>query len=275
LCQLRLRPTPPHHDATPRPWRHEDSTAPGVDISPLLACELCGKAGVEVECAPSLVSGEVIGSVLLRKPAAITDNERTRITDSVTQAAPVLANLRNLAIAETRAATDALTGLPNSRACRETLKRMVAHSGRALSPLACVMLDLDHFKQVNDRFGHGAGDDLLAAVGEVITSTLRTSDFAGRYGGEEFLVLMPDTDLEGAAAAAEKLRAAIERIEVPSVDCEIGASLGVAVHPMHALDGETLVRAADRALYAAKGAGRNRVEIVHARESDELDPLDR
>ena len=128
------------------------------------------------------------------------------MVDSVTQAAPVLANLRNLALAEARAATDALTGLPNKRACADTLKRMVAHAGRSVSPLSALLLDLDHFKQINDTFGHGIGDDALAAVGDVISTNLRTSDFAGRYGGEEFLVLLPDTDREGAAQAAEKLR---------------------------------------------------------------------
>ena len=109
------------------------------------------------------------------------------MADSVTQAAPVLANLRNLALAEARAATDALTGLPNKRACADTLKRMVALPGRSVSPLSALLLDLDHFKQINDTFGHGIGDDALAAVGEVISANLRTSDFAGRYGGEEFI----------------------------------------------------------------------------------------
>ena len=125
-----------------------------------------------------------------------------------------------------------------------------------------VLLDLDHFKQVNDRFGHGVGDDVLAAVGNVLPSVLRASDFAGRYGGEEFLILMPDTDSEGALEAAEKLRAAIQAIDLPQVDRPITASLGVASYPTDALESDTLVRMADRALYSAKGAGRNRVELA-------------
>ena len=95
----------------------------------------------------------------------------------------MLANLRNLAIAEARAATDALTGLPNQRACQDTLKRMLAHASRTMSPLSAVLLDLDHFKLINDRHGHNSGDDVLAAVGEVLAGCVRTSDFAGRYGG--------------------------------------------------------------------------------------------
>ena len=211
---------------------------------------------------PSLVSGEVIGSVLVEHPTGLNTGQRDRVSDSVAQAAPVLANLRNLAIAEMRAATDALSGLPNQRACQDNLKRMVAHASRAVSTISAVLLDLDHFKQINDRFGHGAGDDVLAAVGETLNSALRASDFAGRYGGEEFLILLPDTDSEGAIDAAEKVRAAIAMIDVPQVDREITASLGVAVFPTDALDADTLVRMADRALYAAKGAGRNRVELA-------------
>jgi diguanylate cyclase (GGDEF)-like protein len=234
----------------------------GEGADPLLICGICGLAAGEVTCVPSLVSGEVIGSVLVEHPTALSPEQRASVSDSVAQAAPVLANLRNLAIAEMRAATDALTGLPNQRACQDNLKRMLAQASRALSPLSAVLLDLDHFKQINDRYGHGAGDDVLAAVGEVLTGSLRASDFAGRYGGEEFLLLLPDTDSEGALQAAEKVRVAIEKIGVPQVDRAITASLGVATYPADALDSDTLVRMADRALYAAKRAGRNRVELA-------------
>jgi len=239
---------------------HEYRRGEGAD--PLITCDICGTAPGEITCVPSLVSGEVIGSVLVEHPKALGSEQRERVSDSVAQAAPVLANLRNLAVAEMRAATDALSGLPNQRACQDNLKRMVAHASRTVSPISALLLDLDHFKQINDRFGHGAGDDALAAVGEALTSTLRTSDFAGRYGGEEFLVLLPDTNSDGALDAAEKVRAAIARIDVPQVERGITASVGVATYPMDALDSDTLVRMADRALYAAKGAGRNRVEVA-------------
>ena len=242
----------------------------GAEDRPLLTCDLCGMSEGEISCVPSLVSGEVIGSVLVQHPAELSPADRGRIGDSVIQAAPVLANLRNLAIAEARAATDALTGLPNNRSCQENLKRMVAHAGRSVSPLSAILLDLDRFKQINDRFGHGAGDDVLAAVGGALLGTLRASDFAGRYGGEEFLILLPDTDEMGATSAAEKVRAAIERIEVPQVEREITASLGLATYPVHALEGDTLLRMADRALYAAKHSGRNRVEIARV-TSDSLE----
>ncbi len=234
----------------------------GAAAMPLLPCKLCGKSAPEVTCVPSLVSGEVIGSVLIQRDTPLEPPQRERVVDSIAQASPVLANLRNLAIAETRAATDALTGLPNSRSCRDNLKRMVAHAGRAVSPVTAILLDLDHFKQINDRFGHGAGDDALAGVGDVLRSTLRASDFAGRYGGEEFLILLPDTDHEGGLDTAEKVREAVEALDVVQVDAPITASLGVAAYPADAIDAEALVRMADRALYAAKGAGRNRVMLA-------------
>ena len=125
-------------------------------------------------------------------------------------------------------------------------------------------VDLDHFKQVNDRYGHDKGDEVLAAVGALLGEGLRTSDFASRAGGEEFCLLLPSTDLAGALEIAEKLRAAIARVEVPGVDREVSASFGVATYPEHAIDALTLMRKADRALYAAKQAGRNRVEVTAA-----------
>jgi diguanylate cyclase (GGDEF)-like protein len=234
----------------------------GAAVDPLLKCGLCGTAAAEIVCTPSLVGGEVIGSVLVRNDRRLDPGERNRITDSVSQSAPVLANLRNLAIAENRASTDALTGLPNARSCRDNLKRMVAHAGRTVSPLSAILLDLDHFKQINDRFGHGAGDDVLAAVGEVLRANFRASDFGGRYGGEEFLMLLPDTEHSGALEVAEKLRRGIEALEFQQPDLEVAASFGIATYPLDALDSDSLVRQADRALYAAKANGRNRVEIV-------------
>lgn len=233
----------------------------GGDRAPLLECELCGARAAEwSSCEPLLVSGEVIGSVLVQRAGPLDQDDHSRIKTSVVQAAPVLANLRNLAIAELRASTDALTGLPNNRALQESMKRMVAHAARSDTSLATILLDLDHFKKVNDTYGHGKGDEVLAAVGAVLESTARESDLAGRWGGEEFLVLLPGADREGAVVAAEKLRKAIAAITVVGVDTPIRASLGVAVMPDDASDVTMLVRNADRALYSAKARGRDRVE---------------
>jgi len=226
----------------------------------LLRCDLCAATGRERLCAPLAASGEVIGAVLAAQDEPFDDECRRRIAESVTIAAPVLANLRTIAIAESRAATDALTGLPNRRALDETLKRMVAQALRREAPLAVVSIDLDHFKDVNDRFGHDKGDAVLAAVGAALSANTRASDVVGRWGGEEFLVLAPDTPLPGALALAETLRAAVARIAVVGVDLPVSASMGVAICPDDAASQDLLLRQADRGLYAAKALGRNRVE---------------
>ena len=230
----------------------------------LLQCSVCGDCAGRSTCTPLLVGGEVIGSVLVIHQQTLNDSEGRRIRDSVVQAAPVLANLRNLGIAQTRAATDSLTGLPNRRSIDANLMRMVALAGRSMEAIAVLMLDLDHFKQVNDRYGHGGGDEILAAVGAAIRATIRESDFAGRYGGEEFIVALPNTGLEGAVQVAEVLRRVISGISVTSVDQIVTVSVGVAVLPDHAGDAVGLVRSADRALYLAKSLGRDRVETAQA-----------
>jgi diguanylate cyclase (GGDEF)-like protein len=230
--------------------------AQSVDSEPLLACALC--AGKDrTTCTPSLVGGEVIGSVLVTHDRPLTESERSRVDQSVNQAAPVLANLRNLAVAEVRAATDALTGLPNARSLRESLVRMVAQSARSELPLAAVLCDLDNFKQINDVYGHEKGDQALAAARAALRSSLRESDLAGRYGGEEFLILLPDTPLDGALVLAEKLRDEVAHVAVPGVDRAITASFGVACFPADTPDSDMLIRMADRALYKAKSLGRN------------------
>lgn len=226
----------------------------------LVTCEVCGGTADYSTCEPLLVGGEVIGSVLANDSRPMSDDEAQSIKQAVTQAAPVLANLRNLAIAERRAETDSLTGLPNNRNVADTVKRMVAQASRNLSPLAALALDLDHFKQINDTYGHASGDEVLAAVGSTFTTAVRESDFVGRAGGEEFLILLPDTGLEAARLVAEKVRLAIAELTISSVQRPITASIGIAVMPDHAGDATTLLRYADRALYTAKKNGRNRTE---------------
>ena len=250
--------------------RHEEDSAHEA----LLECELCGKRGsARSTCQPLLVSGEVIGSVLMEHADALTAEQGDRIRTSVVQAAPVLANLRNLAVAEMRAATDALTGLPNKRALQGDANRMVAHASRTLTGLGLAFLDLDHFKQVNDTYGHGKGDEVLAAVGAALHATIRESDIAGRWGGEEFMILFADVDRDSAGVAAEKLREAVGKVQVVGVERSISASVGVAVLPADGGDVDTLTRNADRALYAAKAGGRNRVELFTPEGGTDVDDL--
>ncbi len=228
---------------------------------PLIRCDACGAARGSTVCEPLLVAGTVIGTILVTREKRIDETEVAEVRNAVQLAAPILANQRNLALAEMRAATDTLTGLPNRRAAEEQLTRMVAHAGRSLGPLSALLLDLDHFKQVNDIHGHELGDQVLAIVAQTLRQSIRTSDFAARYGGEEFLILLPDTDTTGGQAVAEKLRTDIAAVDVPGLD-RITASMGLAVVPDHALDVLQLLRQADRALYRAKEGGRNRVVVA-------------
>jgi diguanylate cyclase (GGDEF)-like protein len=231
---------------------------------PLSHCEVCGGADRRTTCQPLLVGGEVIGSVLVEHADALREQDKTALQESVSQAAPVLANLRNLASAELRALTDSLTGLANKRAVRDTTTRMAAHASRSVSPLSAIALDLDHFKQINDGYGHDSGDAVLAAAGTALMNAVRASDFVGRNGGEEFIVLLPDTPADSAVVVAERIREAMAAITVPGVDRKITASIGIATIPEHAADGEQLIRSADRALYAAKANGRDRIEIAQS-----------
>jgi diguanylate cyclase (GGDEF)-like protein len=232
----------------------------GVDPDPLLSCRVCGGIPGTTSCQPLLVGGKVIGAVLVEHDAPLDDAGERVMQNTVSQAAPVLANMRTIAMAESRAATDALTGLANRRALQDTLNRMAAHASRAVSPLSAITMDLDHFKQINDRYGHDRGDMVLAAVGDLLRTFVRESDFVSRLGGEEFVILTPDTGREGAANLAEKLRDAISRAEIAGVEESVTASFGIAVMPDDAGTGEQLLRHADRALYLAKELGRNRVE---------------
>jgi diguanylate cyclase (GGDEF)-like protein len=128
-------------------------------------------------------------------------------------------------------------------------------------PLSAVLLDLDHFKEVNDTYGHGRGDEVLAAVGIALATIVRESDFVGRYGGEEFVMLLPDTGREAAVGVCERMRVAISEIGLLDGERIVSASFGVAVFPEDAPDASRLIRNADRALYRAKANGRNRVEV--------------
>ena len=228
----------------------------------LLSCPVCAPVSGCSSCVPLTVGGEVIGSVLLSRPAPYSEAEEQRIRESVGQAAPVLANLRNLAVAEIRAATDGLTGLPNKRAVTDALKRTFAQAATTKAPLALLLLDLDHFKQVNDQGGHAVGDQVLANVGATLRGVLRARDFAGRNGGEEFAVLLPDTEIEAALEIAERVRAAIAEISLPGTDVSVTASIGVSGFPGQASTLDRLERLADAALYLAKRQGRNRVELA-------------
>ena len=159
---------------------------------------------------------------------------------------------------------DPLTGIGNRRFLLERAEHEQLRAERFGSPLSVLLLDIDHFKQINDRHGHAAGDETIRKVALACVDSVREIDVVGRYGGEEFVIVLPGTDLEGARELAERLRATISRITVPGSDgnsFELTASVGVATYgPGDEL--EHLLAAADAALYRAKSLGRNRVVAV-------------
>jgi diguanylate cyclase (GGDEF)-like protein len=160
--------------------------------------------------------------------------------------------------AERMASTDSLSGLTNRRAFFEQAKSPVHYCHRNALPVSVIVLDLDHFKQINDTRGHVAGDTAIHHAAQLIRTSLRRSDLCCRWGGEEFVVLLPDTPLDEALHVAEKLRKAIEALPVPLPDEDIAltASFGVAEGPGEL---DRLINRADAALYRAKREGRNRV----------------
>lgn len=161
-----------------------------------------------------------------------------------------------------QAITDRMTGLGSKAYLEQRLTEQLDHSRRYDQPLALILVDLDHFKDINDTHGHVVGDQVLGGVGYVIRGQLRLSDVAGRFGGEEFAVLLPDTEISGAMVLAERLRKAIEEwsLELPGGCLQVTASLGIASLSAEMAGAVELVDAADRALYKAKRGGRNRVE---------------
>jgi diguanylate cyclase (GGDEF)-like protein len=155
--------------------------------------------------------------------------------------------------------TDALTGMHNRMYVLDRLRLAMSHADRYRESLSIVMLDLDHFKEVNDTWGHQAGDDVLRRVAGIFSATLRDSDLAGRYGGEEFLVVLPMADLVEAFHVAERLRTRIETLKIRAAENFLTTSGGIASY--RGQDEESLLAEADRLLYRAKTLGRNRVEI--------------
>ncbi len=166
---------------------------------------------------------------------------------------------------------DALTGIPNRRAIGKKLEDAIAHASRYLEQLSVVLLDLDRFKDVNDTYGHVTGDDVLDRIGALLRTRIRGADSAGRYGGDEFLIVLPNTDWTAAATAAERVRQLISGHNMRDAagnTFHVTVSQGVASYQTGD-DSRSLVSRADAALYLAKQHGRNRVEVC---QPDTVEP---
>lgn len=223
-------------------------------------------------CVPMVAQGETLGLVHLQvEGEGSADREgdgavsETLAATFAEQVGLALANLRLRETLRNQSIRDPLTGLFNRRFMEETLTRELRRAARREHPLAVAMLDLDHFKRFNDSFGHEAGDALLRELGGLLQKSIRGSDVACRYGGEEFVLVMPEADLEGALGRAEELLARVRGLEVMSRGQKLGAltlSIGIAAFPRHGESGEQLLRVVDAALYRAKQGGRDRVEVA-------------
>lgn len=167
---------------------------------------------------------------------------------------------------EALANTDVLTGLLNRRRLLERGAELWSQSGRSGAPLSCMIFDVDHFKKVNDSFGHAAGDQVLRAIGKLCKQVLRPYDVCGRFGGEEFAVFCPDTACDGAAAAAERLRQAVREqvFEAEGREFSVTISIGIAQRCELQREIAELITAADTPLYDAKRGGRDRICFAHA-----------
>lgn len=208
---------------------------------------------------PLVAAGERFGTLELVGDS-FTREQRMDAASLAAHAVVALENARLHRMVERQALVDGLTGLANRRAAAEALRAEAARASRLQTPLAVVLADLDGFKDVNDEYGHAVGDEVLRAFADVLRQTLRESDVAGRWGGEEFLLLLPGADEEGAIRLAERIRAVLAGRSIPGAPgLRITASFGVAESDGEC-GGDELVAAADSALYRAKRAGRDRVE---------------
>lgn len=218
-------------------------------------------------CMPVQGQGQILGllhialevSPRTMRPARDAEQRLRAMTDRV---GPALANLKLRDALREMALRDGLTGMYNRRYLEDALNRELHRAERSGKPVAVVMIDIDHFKKFNDKFGHDAGDFVLSAVARAIMKNIRPSDIACRYGGEELAVVLAEADLECGEARAEKLRLAIRDTNLTHLGQSLPAptaSFGVAVYPANGTTPADLLKSADQALYRAKQEGRDRV----------------
>jgi eukaryotic-like serine/threonine-protein kinase len=215
---------------------------------------------------PLVVHDEVVGFMAIdrNQPDAITERDAEIGMIFAAQAGVAIANARLFGEVQRLAVTDGLTEINNRRHFFELAEREWIRTRRYDHPLSAMMLDVDHFKRVNDTFGHATGDSVLRTVAQICRNSLRETDFLGRYGGEEFAIMLPDTDLSAAHATAERLRESIAGtpIHTDKGDLQVTVSIGVASITVDMNSVATLLDRADRGLYIAKDTGRNRVVMT-------------
>lgn len=224
----------------------------------------------ELGIFPLIHENKLLGFIVTKNlDNKLTLKETEYLEDLANQAATTINRANAYAEILKHATLDALTGFYNRRQLEERIKQEIASSRRQKTPLCAIMIDIDFFKKVNDTYGHAAGDLVLRTVSKVIRSQLREYDIAGRYGGEEFVILLPFTKIEEAKMVAERLRKSVEnkaidisKINHDASEKEIHVTISSGIYQLKADDQEqNLVKNADKALYEAKNSGRNKVVI--------------
>ncbi|OQY99262.1 MAG: diguanylate cyclase [Candidatus Brocadia sp.] len=218
-------------------------------------------------CLPLITGGAISGMVIIgKKDTGYWYNEEIRklLLVYVGLTASALQRVRLIDLTRRAAITDSLTGAYNRRFFDEMLKKQIALAKRRNESLGLVIADLDHFKNINDTYGHVVGDQALQQIASIMKNSIRSSDVLARYGGEEFVIIMPSSDITNTLKKAEGIRQHIESFQFKmnshASPIKITISIGVAAFPDHGAEYETLIEAADLALYKAKKRGRNRVE---------------
>jgi diguanylate cyclase (GGDEF)-like protein/PAS domain S-box-containing protein len=233
-----------------------DSTAQCAHVSEVKTTYLC---------IPILAQGRALGILHFQKIDSATSISESELSFKTTFAAQIglsIANIRLREALRTQSIKDPLTGLYNRRYLEEMLEREIRRGARTEQSLGLLMLDLDHFKSFNDTYGHDAGDTVLRETAAFLSRGIRAEDIAYRYGGEEFVIVLPTATLAATQARAERLRAKLRELTVLHQGKSLGmitVSIGVAVFPEHGLLPKELLAAADAALYQAKKEGRDRV----------------
>jgi diguanylate cyclase (GGDEF)-like protein len=234
------------------------------------SCSSCRRADGVVPgqclCVPMIAQGEVLGVLRLSQGCGGGDPLKGQL--AVTLAEHVAIALTNLKLRETlrnQSIRDPLTGLFNRRYMEETLTREIQRAVRTRDPVGVVMLDLDHFKRFNDTHGHDAGDHVLRELGAFLNAQVRGGDIACRFGGEEFMLILPNLGPESLVQRVDTMRLGVKQLAIRHLGQSLGSltmSAGAAVFPDHGSTGEALLRSADQALYRAKAAGRDRVVLA-------------
>jgi diguanylate cyclase (GGDEF)-like protein len=237
---------------------------PGSGLQTELRCRHMGESGADHVCAPLTAGGETLGVLQLRGCTARIDSHSRALLGTVAErTALALVNLRLRESLLAQSIRDSLTGLYNRRYLEESIQIEERRSQRSGQPFGILMLDLDHFKHLNDVHGHDAGDYVLREFAQVLQRQTRSSDIACRYGGEEFTVILPGATREASAQRARQLREALASTPFVHLGQDLGrltVSIGVAAFPEDGRDWLSVLQQADQALYRAKQAGRDRVE---------------